>query len=119
MLAVALEPAPKVVTVPIVKLGVWPSAPAGPCGPCSPGLPWGPCSPWGPCGPISPGSPLSPLSPLRVPASSLFWNVCPSLNVIWLALPVSLVTYPLRSTAPLSPPNWASAILLVTNVSLA
>ena len=74
ILAVALVPASKVVTVPIVIFGVWPFVPVGPCGPCSP---WGPVSP------------LSPLSPFNVPASNLAWNVWPSLNVIWLALPVS------------------------------
>ena len=79
----------------------------------TPGSPLSPLGPWIPCSPVSPLSPLSPLGPFKVPVSNLAWKVCPSANVIWLALPVSLVTYPLKST---SPPllKDASAILLLT-----
>ena len=71
--------------------------PGSPFSPFSPWIPWIPCSPVSPLSPCIPCSPLSPFSPLRVPAFNLAWNVSPSLKVIWLALPFSLVTYPLKS----------------------
>ena len=106
---------------------VSPLSPLSPLGPCGPTSPFSPLGPTSPCGPVKPVSPFSPLGPVKVPLFSFSWNVWPSKNVtssalwVWflfaLLLSSALVAYPLKSTSP--PPNEASAILLVTNVSVA
>ena len=52
MVASASVPGAPVVTVPIVKVGVSPSAPAGPVGPVAPSKPAGPVAPSSPAGPV-------------------------------------------------------------------